>query len=81
MIQWYKTIPTLIADVLDDFSGKELEKCIAEFAKKGIKITVKQQAGFGMLGGKAGIYEYDGKTYTTGDSNTKRQKKEDKWEN
>ena len=61
-----KNNPQLIATVLDDFSGKELEKCIAEFAKKGIKITVKQQAGFGMLGGKAGIYEYDGKTYTTG---------------
>ena len=56
----------LIATVLDDFSGKELDKVIAEFAKKGIKITVKQQAGFGMLGGKPGIYEYDGKTYTTG---------------
>ena len=52
--------------MLDDFSGKELQKAIAEFAKKGIQITVKQEAGFGMLGGKAGIYEYNGKTYTTG---------------
>ena len=56
----------LIATVLDDFSGKELQKAIGEFAKKGIKITVKQEAGLGMLGGKPGIYEYDGKTYTTG---------------
>ena len=56
----------LIPTVLDDFSGKELQKAIAEFAKKGIQITVKQEAGFGMLGGKAGIYEYNGKTYTTG---------------
>ena len=60
--------PTLIAEVLDDFSGKALDKAIAEFGKKGIKITVKQQAGFGALGGKKGIYEYDGKTYTTGDA-------------
>ena len=60
--------PTLIPDVLDDFSGKALDKAIAEFGKKGIKITVKQQAGFGALGGKKGIYEYDGKTYTTGDA-------------
>jgi len=58
--------PNLIASVLDDFSGKELQKAIGEFAKKGIQITVKQEAGFGMLGGKPGIYEYNGKTYTTG---------------
>ena len=57
--------PTLIPDVLDDFSGNDLKKAVGEFAKKGIKITVKQQAGFSALGGKPGIYEYDGKTYTT----------------
>ena len=57
--------PTLIPDVLDDFSGKELQKAIGEFAKKGIKITVKQEAGFSAFGGKPGIYEYNGKTYTT----------------
>lgn len=58
--------PNLIATVLDDFSGMEMKKLIGEFAKKGITITVKQEAGIGMLGGKAGIYEYNGKTYTTG---------------
>ena len=58
--------PNLIATVLDDFSGGELDKVIGDFGKKGIQITVKQEAGFGMLGGKAGIYEYNGKTYTTG---------------
>ena len=68
LTEWYKIIPTLIAEVLDDFSGKDLKTAIAEFGKKGIKITVKQQAGFGALGGKKGIYEYDGKTYTTGDA-------------
>ena len=75
--------PTLIAEVLDDFSGKDLKKAIAEFAKKGIKITVKQQAGFGALGGKKGIYEYDGKTYTTKKGAQQHQKaemQEDKWE-
>ena len=67
--------PALIATVLDDFSGKELQKAIGEFAKKGINITVKQEAGFGMLGGKAGIYEYDGKTYTTGKAPAGGEKK------
>ena len=62
--QMVQANPTLIGTVLDDFSGQEMKKVLGLFAEKGIKITVKQQAGIGALGGKEGQYEYNGKIYT-----------------
>ena len=54
--------PNLIATVLDDFSGGELDKVIGDFGKKGITIQVVKKPG--MLGG-GGEYKYNGKTYTS----------------
>ena len=54
--------PNLIATVLDDFSGRELDKVIGDFGKKGITIQVVKKPG--MLGG-GGEYKYNGKTYTS----------------
>ena len=54
--------PNLIATVLDDFSGGELDKVIGDFGKKGITIQVVKKPG--MLGG-GGQYKYNGKTYTS----------------
>ena len=55
-----KNNPTLIPEVLDDFSGNELNKVIGLFKNKGIDIQVVKNPG--MMGG--GEYKYDGKTYT-----------------
>ena len=54
--------PNLIATVLDDFSGGELDKVIGDFGKKGITIPSCEKT-LGMLGG-GGEYKYNGKTYT-----------------
>ena len=54
--------PTLIVEVLDDFSGAELQKVIDGLAAKGVKIEVVK-APKGLVGG---TYKYDGKTYGEG---------------